>query len=237
MSDNRSYIYKGVVDSVDHLESKFVLNGKSLRVFKYSDATVFEKDKDIKKSSCLKPGDKVSGFAFYGNDGICHATKVIIWLSHFQRNSVSAGADWRGVVERFKLQKTLIYFISTVGVLVGAWVLFRLPSWVALVVAGETIGFCLVYLIVKSIYGPTDLTDRNASRRGNFIAEHTRRRSVWQKAGHVYRGDEADSFGKSLLIVFMINLVCLGISIGSVALGLAFAAFFFGLVSHRFGVD
>jgi hypothetical protein len=90
-----------------------------------------------------------------------------------------------------------------------------------------------IYLLVRARDNPTARSKRNISRREKYDAEHRRRRSVYSRAGHHYRGDEFGPFGKSVAYLSLIAIFVAGIASGSAGVLLVLIAFWAALFKDR----
>jgi hypothetical protein len=71
----------------------------------------------------------------------------------------------------------------------------------------------IVVYVILSLFQPRDedLEKRNSARRETHRRERRQMRSVWQRAGHAYHGDEYSAAGKAFALIVGIALGFVGL--------------------------
>jgi hypothetical protein len=71
--------------------------------------------------------------------------------------------------------------------------------------------FTAVYAWAKANDDPAARQSRDFARYSLYSAQHRHMRSVWQRAGHVYEGNEHGPFGVAVVVTGIIFIAILGL--------------------------
>jgi hypothetical protein len=74
--------------------------------------------------------------------------------------------------------------------------------------------FLIYYIKTDSV---SDRQERDARSRASYYSDHRQRRSVNQRAGHIYEGDEFGPLGKASAMTALVCTIILGIWIAKIS--------------------